>query len=209
MPDALTIDPVPAQESDWLAGLSARARAHQRREVLPWDDAYEVEFLRAGGRRPAAAELDHLYELYRNVRERGLALNTFELPRSLLSDMLEHPCWELMLLRLRPAAGGRADAPVVAFGAHFVGEGHYVPTVVGLDYDHVRAHGAYRQALRQSLLRARSLGATRMSLGMGAGLEKRRFGARAEQRCAYVQVADHYGAELLAAVEAQVLAGAV
>jgi hypothetical protein len=114
-----------------------------------------------------------------------------------------------MLLRLRPAAGGRADAPVVAFGAHFVGEGHYVPTVVGLDYDHVRAHGAYRQALRQSLLRARSLGATRMSLGMGAGLEKRRFGARAERRCAYVQVADHYGAELLAAVEAQVLAGAV
>jgi hypothetical protein len=175
--------------------------------VLPWDDAYDVEFLRAGSRALGAAERDHLYGLYRNVRERGLDINTFELPRTFLSDALEHPCWELMLSSLRPAAGGEAGAPPVAFGAHFVGEHHYVPTVVGLDYDHVRSHAAYRQALRQSLLRARSLAATRMPLGMGAALEKRRFGARAEARCAYVQATDHYGAEVLAAVEAQVLAG--
>jgi 7-keto-8-aminopelargonate synthetase-like enzyme len=207
MPDALTIDAVQAGEAEWLAGLSSRARAHQRREVLPWDGAYDVEFLHAGSRPLGAAERDHLYGLYRNVRERGLDINTFELPRTFLSDALEHPCWELMLLSLRPEAGGEAGAPPVAFGAHFVGEHHYVPTVVGLDYDHVRSHGAYRQALRQSLLRARSLGATRMPLGMGAALEKRRFGARAEPRCAYVQATDHYGAEVLAAVEAQVLAG--
>jgi 7-keto-8-aminopelargonate synthetase-like enzyme len=209
MPDALTIDPVQADDAGWLAGLSARSRAHQRREVLPWDGAYDVEFLRAGGRTPSVAELDHLHGLYRNVRERALDLNTFELPRTFLSDALQHPCWELMLLRLRPEAGGAAGAPPVAFGAHFVGERHYVPNVVGLDYDHVRAHGAYRQALRQALLRARALGATRMTLGMGATLEKRRFGARAELRCVYVQATDHYASEVLAAIEAQVLAGAV
>src|SRR5439155_3358221 len=189
----------------WLAGLSARSRVHQRREVLPWDTQFEVEVLRCGGRVPSDAELDRLHELYRNVRERGLELNTFELPRTLLRDMLSHPCWELMLLHLRPEAGGRpADQPV-AFGAHFIGEDHYAPMIVGLDYAYVRSHHSYRQALRQSLLRARRHGARKVLLGMGAELEKRRFGARPQARCAYVQASDHYSQEVLAAHAADAL----
>jgi hypothetical protein len=71
--------------------------------------------------------------------------------------------------------------------------------IVGLDYAYVRSHHSYRQALRQAVLRARERGARRVLLGMGAGLEKRRFGARAERRLAYVQVSDHYAQEVLAA----------
>jgi hypothetical protein len=108
--------------------------------------------------------------------------------------MLGSPGWELMLLRLR----GRAEP--VAFGAHFAGARHYAPMIVGLDYEFVRSHHAYRQALRQSLLRARSLGSRMVLLGMGAALEKRRFGAHAQQRVAFVQASDHYSAQVLAAL---------
>jgi hypothetical protein len=194
MPEAFAIDDLPADDESWLAGLSPKARVHQRRDVLPWDETFSVEVLRAGGRVPTDAELEHLFELYRNVRARSLELNTFELPHTILREMLSHDCWELLLLRL----ADEPDAPPVAFGAHYAGAGHYVPMIVGLDYAYVREHHSYRQALRQAMLRARERGAERVLLGMGAGLEKRRFGALAERRRAYVQVTDHYAQEVLA-----------
>jgi hypothetical protein len=150
MPDSLVIAPSAPDDDARLASLSRRAGAHRRREVLPRDRCFEVEFLRRGSRRPGERELEQLHELYRNVRDRGLEVNSIELPPTLLADMLEHDCGELMVLRL-------ADKPV-AFGAHFVGARHYAPLLVGLDYDYVRSHGAYRQAIRQALLRARKLG---------------------------------------------------
>ena len=33
-----------------MAKLSVKARVHQRKAVLPFDDAYDVEWLRRGGR---------------------------------------------------------------------------------------------------------------------------------------------------------------
>ena len=205
MPRSLAIESVAARDAEWLASLSSRARAHQRREVIPWDSAYEVEVLCRGRRVPDDDEFDHLHGLYRSVRERNLDLNTFELPRTLLRDVLAHPCWELVLLYLRPEAGGRPGGPPVAFGAHFVGERHYAPMIVGLDYEYVRSHHSYRQALRQSLLRARAHGSERILLGIGADLEKRRFGATTLERCAFAQASDHYGQQVIAAIEADAL----
>jgi 7-keto-8-aminopelargonate synthetase-like enzyme len=196
LPDSLVYEPVAGRDEEWLASLSAKARVHQRKSVLPFDGLYEVEFLGLGGRVPSAAELDHLYSLYLNVQQRGLDLNTFPLPRTVFRDMLAHDSWELMTLRLRET--GR----VVAFGAHFAGARHYAPMVVGLDYDYVRSHGAYRQALRQALLRGRALRSKRVLLGMGATFEKARFGAHVQRRTAFAQASDHYSAEVLAALAA-------
>jgi hypothetical protein len=204
MPDSYVMAPVPSDDEAWLAGLSQRSRAHQRRTVLARAPEFEVELLRRGGRVPSEHELEELTNLYRNVRERSLELNSFELPVTLLRDMLAHDCWELMVLRLRPEAGG--DPPPVAFGAHFIGKRHYAPMIVGLDYRFVGSRGSYRQALRQALVRARAHGAERMLLGMGAGLEKHRLGARPEQRVAFVQSTDHYSHEALAGLEATALA---
>jgi len=180
---------------------------HQRKAVLPFDDAYEVEWLRAGGRSVSDAELEHLYGLYLAVQQRGRDLNSFPLPKSFLRDMLlprpegssplrSHPSWELMTLTLKETG------KVVAFGAHFVGARHYAPMVVGLDYDVVRTHGAYRQAMRRAILRARELGSRRVLLGMGATFEKTRFGAHVQERVAFAQASDHYSSEVLAALSA-------
>jgi len=196
LPQSLVYEPVDGGDEEWLAKLSVKARVHQRKSVLPFDDAYDVEWLRAGGREVSDAELDHLYELYLAVQARGRDLNSFPLPKTFLRDMLAHESWELMTLRLRE--NGR----VVAFGAHFVGARHYAPMVVGLDYDYVRSHGAYRQALRQAILRARELGSKRVLLGMGATFEKTRFGAGVQDRVAFAQASDHYSSEVLAALAA-------
>ena len=186
-----------------LAGLSYRARTHVRREALAREDDYAVEILGAGTRVPSDSELDHLYDLYLAVERRGLELNSFDLPRNVLRQMLAHPCWELVLLRLAPGAGGPADGRPVAFGAHFRGREHYAPMVVGLDYEFVVSHGAYRQGLLRALRRGRELGAARVCFGMGASLEKRRFGAVAHARSAFARADDHYGLEVLASIEAE------
>jgi len=204
MPDSSVMNTVAPDDDKWLAGLSARSRVHQRREVLPWDDAFDVEMLRHGGREPGDDELAQLHRLYRNVHEQSLAINSFELPGSLLREMLAHDCWELMVMRLH----GDASQVPVAFGAHFIGSHHYVPMIVGLDYEHVRSDHSYRQALRQALLLARTHGSDRILLGMGASLEKHRFGATVEHRCVYAQSGVHYSQEVLAGVAAESLASA-
>lgn len=204
MPDSLVLNAVAPDDDEWLEGLSARSRVHQRREVLPWDDVFDVEILRQGGREPGDDELAQLHGLYCNVREESLEINSFELPSTLLREMLAHDCWELMVMRLH---GDPSHAPV-AFGAHFIGAHHYAPMIIGLDYEHVRSDHSYRQALRQALLRARVHRSDRILLGMGAPLEKHRFGAAIEHRCAYAQSGEHYSQEVLAGIAAESLAAA-
>jgi 7-keto-8-aminopelargonate synthetase-like enzyme len=204
MPDSLVVNVVADDDDKWLESLSARSRVYQRRAVLPWDDVFDIEVLGHGGREPSDGELAQLHGLYCNVREQSLAINSFELPGTLLREMLAHDCWELMVMRLH---GDPAHAPV-AFGAHFIGAHHYAPMIIGLDYEHVRSDHSYRQALRQALLRARAHRSDRVLLGMGASLEKHRFGAAIEHRCAYAQSADHYSQEVLAGIAAESLAAA-
>jgi len=196
LPQSLVYEPVDGGDEEWLSKLSPKARVHQRKSVLPFDDAYAVEFLTADGRDVADEELDHLYELYLNVQAKGRDLNSFPLPKGYLRAMLAHPSWELMTLTLKETG------TVVAFGAHFVGPRHYAPMVVGLDYAYVRSHGAYRQALRNAVLRARALGSKRVLMGMGATFEKTRFGAHVQDRVAFAQASDHYSSEVLAALAA-------
>ena len=196
LPDSLVYEPVAGGDEEWLANLTSKARWHQRRWVLPFDDAYDVEFLRRGGRPVSDEELDHFYALYRSVQARGLVLNTFPLPKPMLREMLAHDAWELMTLTLRETG------EVVGFGALFVGARHYAPMVIGLDYRYVGSHGLYRQMMRHALRRARDHGSKRVLLGMGATLEKKRFGAHVQERVAFAQASDHYSAEVLAALAA-------
>jgi hypothetical protein len=91
----------------------------------------------------------------------------------------------------------------VAVGACFVGPEQYVPMVIGLDYRHVHERGLYRQCLLQTLRRARHHGVSRILLGMGAPLEKLRFGARPQAHCLFLRTEDAYPLDLLAALTAE------
>ena len=172
-------------------------------EVVPWNDAYALTVLGPGAPRSEAL-VDHLYGLYRQVHARALDLNTFPLPRSLFAAMAERPQWEWLMLTLKPEHGGEPGALPVAFAACYRGRDHYVPHVCGLDDAYVRTHGAYRQLLRHCVLRARVLGVSRLELGLGAPLEKRRLGARAKRHEVFVQNADHYQIEVLAELMGEV-----
>lgn len=181
-------------DEGFLAGLTKKARYHQRTCVLAWEGCYDVRvYPGADPAVPDSAELDHLYRLYRNVHSRNLDLNVYPLPRRLLTAVVRNPGWELVVLRL-------ADGPPepVAFAVQHVGGGPVAPVFIGLDYDYVASHHAYQQTLWQAVRSAQRHGSRRVLLGMSADLQKARFGAVAQRRWVYVQPTDTYHADVLA-----------
>lgn len=185
-----------ADDGQFLAQLTRKHRYHQRTNVLAWESAYEVQVL-PGGTPEAGALTDeqrnHLYELYRAVHARAYELSVFPLPRRLLDAVLDAPGWEAVLLDL-PEVSGRP----VAFSLQHVNNDHVAPLFVGMDYRYVATHHSYQQLLLQALRSAQRHGSHRVLYGMSADLQKARFGARREKRCAYVQPTDTYNADVLA-----------
>lgn len=201
MLDSHVLDVTWADEAEFMARLSKRRRRHMR-EVQEMAPSYQR---RAWS--PATADealIARLYRLYRNVADRKLRLNTFPLPPGALAGMIRSPAWEVVSLHLAPAAGGPADgSPVAWWGAHVHG-GHYMPLVCGLDYEHVYAHGAYRQLLYQIVVRAQELGARRIHFGMDANYEKERFRTARVRTCAYVHTRDDFVGARMREVVAEV-----
>jgi 7-keto-8-aminopelargonate synthetase-like enzyme len=186
-----------ADDEGFLAGLTRKHRYHQRTRVLAWESAFEVEVLAGGG--PAAAALaaaqrDVLYDRYRAVHARAFDLSVFPLPRRLIDDVLDSPAFEVVLLRLPELAGDG----IVAFAVQHVTGEQVAPVFVGLDYDYVATHSSYQVLLLQALRSAQRRGARLVRYGMGADLQKARFGARREKRWAYVQASETYNSDVLA-----------
>lgn len=181
----------------------SRRRRRQLREVQRMTPSYERRVLSAAVA-DDDAHVDHLYQLYRNVAERKLRLNTFPLPRSSIPGILRSPAWELVTLHLAPEAGGpEDDAPVAWVGAHHSGD-HYMPLLCGLDYAHVYEHGAYRQLLYQIVLRAEELGIGTIHLGMDADYEKERFRTTRVKTSAFVHSRDDFVGARMREVVAEV-----
>jgi hypothetical protein len=190
----------PADE-DFLAGLTRKHRYHQRTRVLASEPAFDVEVL-SGGTSAAAAlpalHRDVLYDRYRAVHARAFELNVFPLPRRLIDAVLASPAFELVLLRLAGRPREESGEDIVAFAVQHVTDEHVAPLFVGLDYAYVPTHNSYQVLLLQALRSAQRRGARRVRLGMGADLQKARFGAGREKRWAYVAANETYNADVLA-----------
>jgi hypothetical protein len=192
-------------DAQFLAGLSKKHRYHQRANVLGWENAYHTEIIVGGteaARQLDSGTRDQLHALYRNVHARNLSINVFPLPRRLLDCILDHPCWELIVLRLID----KPDQPV-AFAVQYTGPEHVQPVFVGLDYDFVVTHHSYQQTLWQTLRSGQRHQARRVRLGMTADLQKARFGAEPEQRLVYVQLTDTFNIDILNQLTEEVARG--
>jgi hypothetical protein len=197
MPESHVLDLDFESEAAWLESLPARFRGHMNRNVLPFDDAWTVELLGRGGRRPGPEELDHLHGLYLNTRSRSLDINAFALPKDVFAHLLDSAAWEILTLTLKPEHGGDADGRPAAMAASLVGPEQYASMIGGLDYRYVASHGSYRRLTLQVFRRARELGARRLLLGLTTDQEKRRFGARAEAHDVWVLGGDDFSSSIL------------
>lgn len=184
-------------DEGFLQTLAQRTRRRVRADTLGEESKFEVRLYKKGVREPTEAEFDTFFDMYRYVKSRKLRLNTFDLPKEVFRELWATQGWEILALHLAPEHGGREDGKPVALGTCFAGSRRYVALICGLDGIQRETSG-YRQLLWQTIRRARALGIPTLEIGMDADQEKRRLGCVPIDQCAYMQLTDHYNAELLA-----------
>jgi len=202
-PDSFSLDIDWTSDQEYLSRLKRSHRRFQRKEVLPWDEAYDTRVFHHGNRRPTQEEWQHFYQLYCNVFDRNRALNTFKLPFKLFRGMLEHRGWEIVILRLKPIPGRPSKGHGDGLLAGYAGRRQYVFLLAGLDYSLVKTHRLYRRLVRECIHRARAHGCKRLILGMGSEQIKRSFGAERQKRSIYVRRDDTLHLDVLAQIEAE------
>jgi 7-keto-8-aminopelargonate synthetase-like enzyme len=180
-----------AGTEEWLDGLSPKSRRHVRGTILKKSDAFEVEIVK----NPGIAEVERWYELYLQVKEHSRTLNTYTMPFKLFQNIAGSPGWEIIQLRLK--AEFDPEQKVVAVIFNYLSGKSYSAMFIGVDYQAQKDFMPYRQALYQTILRAKSLGVEKLHLGFTADMEKKRLGAGAVRAHGYVQVKDHFNLSVL------------
>ncbi|MCM8570302.1 bifunctional aminotransferase class I/II-fold pyridoxal phosphate-dependent enzyme/GNAT family N-acetyltransferase [Gramella jeungdoensis] len=189
MPDSCIIDDLSWEnKKEFQERLSSRSRKHFRKEVLPFEDKFEISILST----PTPDKIQYYYQLYKNVKANNLGLNTFTYPESLFENMVSHTAWEFIELKLK-----QTNQVVGIMFCYKNDRGVYVPSLVGMDYDYSREFHVYRQLLYQTIKRARDLKMKRIDLGFSASFEKRKLGASIISKQAYIQSNDNYLLEQL------------
>ena len=165
--------------------LSSRYRSDLRREVLKYEDQFEVVTTRL----KSEEEIEEAYKLYMDVFEGSLEMNVFPLPMKFFREICANPNYDIIRLYL--------DGKMVAVMFSFAGVEEYTALIVGLDYNYVRSHNTYKQILFQTVMRSRELGCTSIDLAFTATAVKKKVGAAPVAARAYVQVLDHFNMSVI------------
>lgn len=177
----------------YTAKLSARNRKHFRKEILAYEPLLNVKVLKIANKH----QLRQIQELYNQVHQNNMGLNTFSFPEKLFESMSEHSNWEF--ITVSPLNDPNKMIGVMLCYSN--GSQTYVPAFIGMDYKYLTEFYTYRQLLYQTIKRAIDLKFKNIDLGMTASFEKRKLGATIEEKYAYIQTSDNYTMELMGILE--------
>lgn len=178
------------------ATLSKRSKKHISQDVFRHKEKFVTNVIK----KTTDEELSKFYELYLNVKNNSLTLNTYKLPFELFKQFALSEDWELMTLSLKEEYRLQDNDEPVAVCISHKGEESFTFLLVGVDYDSNSSYCTYRQAMYRVLVRARELGYNDIQLGYSATTEKRKFGATQLKSCAYMQVKDNFNMEALGTI---------
>ncbi|MNG23883.1 hypothetical protein D3C84_1085420 [compost metagenome] len=99
--------------------------------------------------------------------------------------------WEFIEISLKE------NNQVVAVIFGHIGDDHYCPLIVGLDYDYIDTHHIYKQAMFQMVKRGNDLNKKVTYLGLTADFEKQKYLALTIPTWAYLKVDETYNLELI------------
>ncbi|MCG2611835.1 aminotransferase class I/II-fold pyridoxal phosphate-dependent enzyme [Flavobacterium sp. SM15] len=196
MPEACAINnPDWLTTKDFLKRLSPRSRKHFNKEILPFESYYNVQIKKDLSK----SELEKAYQLYKNVKNNNLAINTFTYPIRVFQEMIKHNSWEFILLYSKTKEAEEEEIVGVVF-AYENSEKVYIPVLIGMNYNYVQEFNLYRQLLYQITKRANHLGVGKINLGFSATFEKRKLGAIIKPKIAYVQTKENFAQEAISTI---------
>jgi 7-keto-8-aminopelargonate synthetase-like enzyme len=177
-------------DDEFLQTLSHKSRFHQRKYILSNQNLFNVTI----SSKIEKSTINEKFFLYKQVKDRGFEMNTFDLPEIFFNNFNNCDSWEIIELKLK----NDPDCRTVAFGLCYKSiTNNYLPMVIGMDYNINKQYGIYRQILFQAVKRASDLKCKKLYFGFGAGIEKHKFGTRAIEKSVYLQVNDNFNMELL------------
>jgi 7-keto-8-aminopelargonate synthetase-like enzyme/predicted N-acyltransferase len=194
MPDSCAVELKKDENLEtYISRLSSRNRKHLRKEILKIEDLLDIQIVQDAN----LVQLEQIAELYSNVHQNNLGLNTFSFPSKLFAKMWTHPNWEFITIAPKDEPNKMIGVMLCYKNIHQT----YIPAFVGMDYEYLEKYHIYRQLLFQTIKRAIELKSTHVSLGLTAGFEKRKLGATVYNTYAYIQTADNYTLELMGILE--------
>lgn len=197
MPDSFSISSMPwKSEEEFYDSLSMNSRNHLRKKVLRNRLKFKVEIITISDWQE---EIEYWYQLYRNVKNNSLELNTFALPLKLFNQLAKNENWEVLQLTLNDSTNGTDNQPCCVIFSYKTME-TYMPMIIGMDYTCNQEFGIYRQALYQLVLQAKKSGKKKILMGFSAGIEKQKLGAKPMSTFAYMHTCDSYNMEALSAI---------
>jgi 7-keto-8-aminopelargonate synthetase-like enzyme len=175
-------------QDEFYNQLSKRAKDNFKYFVKRYQQCYTINYIS----NPSDLELDHFYNLYLNVKNKSLGLNTFVLSKKVFIEMCKNDNWEIITLKLNNVS----DKVVCAIFCYKTAQ-TYNPMIIGIDYEHNKAYQIYRQALYQIVKRGKALDKQKINLGFSASIEKKKMGAKIINTYGYAQAKDNYSFQLI------------
>ncbi len=175
---------------EYIEHLSYKSRKHVRKYILK----HTEDFIIIHNKEEALQEIDTIYQLYLNVKNKSLKINTFELPIEFFSEAFCDDKWDVTLIR------NRSSKALVGFMLSCIENNNYYTKVTGYDPAYQASHFIYRQGLFQSIKRAIDLNLDAVQFGMAADIEKKRLGAQQHALFAFSQIQDQFNIEYINAL---------
>ncbi|MAP80988.1 MAG: aminotransferase class I/II [Aequorivita sp.] len=180
-------------KTEYIGSLSKRSAKHYRKDIKPYEDKVIVNLKQS----LTHTTLLQCYQLYKNVKNRNLAINTFTYPFEVFNNMNKSAQWEFILLYSKIKSNKEAEAPIGVMFCYKNRDEIYVPSLVGLDYSHLEKYQTYRQLLYQAILTATAQNFKSIDFGISANFEKKKLGATIIPMHAYIQAEDNFALERL------------
>lgn len=197
IPDGHTIDKLDWNSvEEFLGQVTTEKRKYIKRKVLEFENRFEVRIVnKASGK-----ELDHYYQLYKNVSAKNHEIAVFDISKKFFENVITHPQWELLELKLKPEYDSRPDREAVGIVISYRTQDNYCGLVAGIDYNFAEENRVYPQTMWQTILRANHHKSKVLFLGYTASQNKRKFGANVLKNVAYVQMRDSFNAQLISMI---------
>ena len=198
MPNNHVIENVNVKNFDeYFNNLSKNSRRHFKRNIFPYEDCFEVNYITQASEQ----EIDHWYDLYMNVKQKNLEINTFSLPKKIFRLFIErNDIWDIMTLTLKAEHDNSETRKPVLVLFSSKNKKSYSPMIIGIDYRYNKLFGCYRQAHYQAIKRAISLKCEQIRLGYSASIEKQRLGAVSTPTILFADNKDNFSMEALAII---------
>lgn len=136
-------------------------------------------------------EATQYYDLFSNVKKANYSFNFFQYPKKIAKVLSKYKEWEFTEISLKE------NGLVVAVIFGYIGDDHYCPLMIGLDYDYINTHHIYKQTMFQMVKRGNDLNKKTTYLGLTADFEKQKYLALTIPVYAYMKMDETYNQEII------------